>query len=280
MRSILLRFVTAAACLLPAVFAQADFFDSDGSPEVVIDGLNVAPRVFNNFPGSTLTITNDFPTKATIDDRLAAPGGGANRHDLNLSSDGGTTAHTFDIDDGWTFQACLKLEAGDLSPRKEMGLRVNSSPASGVGDALFIINSDGAIGNPGSGTGEIVAFGGGFPFHSFSNGPPDNYTVGTFIVMGLTYSGDSSSPRTIEYFIDRDPFSAAGFESSGPLVWDNAENGPVDYNLAMYAQWAPFDTEDFITATYCMNCIPEPSTLLLSAIAMIGLAGITRRSKD
>lgn len=109
------------------------------------------------------------------------------------SSDGGLTAHTFNIDDSFTFTTTLTLSDGFNSPRKEAGIRI-SSPI--TGDMLFLVNSD---------AGEIVTFGG--PFHLFgNNGGGNGYTPGTPILLGITETGggDGSGgiPDTIEFFIN------------------------------------------------------------------------------
>ncbi|RMF70729.1 MAG: hypothetical protein D6744_19005 [Planctomycetota bacterium] len=248
--------VLAAAALAPWALAAS------------INGLHESPRVFNDYPGSTLTITNSNsvnPGSVVIDDRNFGTGGFANRHDIELSSDAGASAHTFSIDDPFTISAEVRLDVGSVSPRKEAGLRINSPI---TGDALFLINSD---------AGEIVAFGGGAPFFIFgSNGGGNGYTPGSTILMGMTYTpsggGANGVPGTIEYFIDR----GAGLETSGPLNWANLEGGPVDFNVAMYGQFAPVDNNDFGTASFNnISYIPEPGAALL--LLLPGMALMRRR---
>jgi hypothetical protein len=230
-----------------------------------------APRVFNDFSTSTLDILENYP-QAVIDDRnLTDDGMGgsfANRHDILFSHDDGMTPFQFITDWGFTMSGIFTLEAGASSPRKEAGIRINSSV---TGDALFLVNSD---------AGEIVAFGGGAPFYSFSEGAQPDYTPGTPILMGVTYSGDQSSPRTIEYFIDRTPETPGGVESSGPLEWQNTENGPVDFYVGYYGQISPANANDFlrVTITDMKFCsIPEPGTFVQLFIFGCALIGILRR---
>src|SRR4051812_35551610 len=91
MRKSLLQFAClSAAALLPAAaaFGAATFRSN--------------PRVFNDFPTSTLTFTNPGtnPGTVVIDDRnlVNAGGGGfANRHDALVSLDGGATNASFPI---------------------------------------------------------------------------------------------------------------------------------------------------------------------------------------
>jgi hypothetical protein len=230
-----------------------------------INGLFENPRVFNDFPSSNLSIVTSNsvnPGSASITESNFGMGSGANRHDILLSSDAGASAHTFSIDDGFTLQAEVMLDAGSVSPRKEAGLRVNSTT---TGDALFIVNSD---------AGEIVAFGGGAPFFIFGSGGT-GYTTGDTILMGIRYTpsggGANGVPGTMEYFIDR----GSGIETSGPLDWANLEGGPVDFNLGMYGQFSPFDDTDFGVATFNnIAYVPEPASLLL---ILGGFAALRRR---
>jgi hypothetical protein len=136
--------------------------------------------VFNDHPGSTLTITpaspiNANPATVTIRDEFTGAFDGANRHDVIASIDGGATAHIHSIDDSFLFPTRLTLTDGFNSPRKEAGIRMNSP----IGDMLFLVNSD---------AGEIVTFGG--PFHFFgNNGVGNGYAPGTSIFLGIAHVG-------------------------------------------------------------------------------------------
>jgi hypothetical protein len=241
-----------------------------------INGLINRPRVFNDHPTSTLTMLNSNsvnPGTASINDVFAAGGAGANRHDVSLSSDAGATAHTFNIGDKFFFKAEVNLTALTNSPRKEAGLRLDSSPASGVGDAQFFINTD---------AGEIVGLGGGGPFHSFGNNAGGNgYTPGTKILMGIKYIGKmGATPATLEYFIDRG--LGAGVESSGPQPYTNLEFGAVDFRASFYAQGGPSTAGDFVNGVFSnimYGVIPEPTTVALGLMGSLGLLGLVRRRR-
>lgn len=216
-----------------------------------IDGLHVRPRVFNDFPTSTLTINSSNsvdPGTVVLDERDfdTGPGGFANRHDILLSSDAGATAQEFSINEPFMLSAHVTLAVGSDAPRKEAGIRV-TSPV--TGDALFLINSD---------AGEIVAFGGGAPFHLFGNhGGGNGYALGSTILMGMSYT--PGSPGQVEYFIDR----GLGIESSGMLPWANLEGGPVSYNVGLYGQFSPANNDDFATVSFDrIATIPEPATVV------------------
>src|SRR6266566_8172630 len=241
-----------------------------------INGYDPIPRVFNDNPGSTLTITpsgpiNVNPATITIRDQFTGAFTGANRHDVIASSDGGATAYIHSIDDSFVFTTTLTLTDGFNSPRKEAGIRINSSPASGVGDMLFLVNSD---------AGEIVTFGG--PFHLFGNNAGGNgYTPGSSILLGVREIGGGDGvggvADTIEFFIDR----GAGVETTGPLAWPNTEGGPVNFQVGVYAQGGANAGGDFVNALFSnttyTTVVPEPGTFALVGMGLFGLLAIRRK---
>jgi hypothetical protein len=236
-----------------------------------VNGYNTSPRVFNDNPGSTLTITpaspiNANPATITIRDEFTGAFGGANRHDVLASIDGGATAYSHSIDDSFTFTTVLTLTDGFNSPRKEAGIRFNSS----IGDMLFLVNSD---------AGEIVTFGG--PFHSFGNNAGGNgYTPGNSILLGVQYLGGGDGvggvASTIELFINR----GAGIETTGPLAWPNTEGGLVDFQVGVYAQGGANADSDFVNALFTdttYTVVPEPGTVALVGLGLLGLLAIRRK---
>jgi hypothetical protein len=247
-----------------------------------INSLVKEPYVFFDRADSTLTMTaSGNPSTATgqadiLDQFPASPTlNGVNRHDVLLSSDSGATAHTFSIDDSYTFSTIVNLSASANSPRKEAGIRINAPV---TGDALFIINTD---------AGEIVTFGGGAPFHLFgSNGGGNGYTPGTNILLGFTMvafgDGAGVGQNGIDYFIDRDPSTpGVGVEHTGILAWSNLEGGPLNYNLGVYLQGGTAsNTAGSMHAVYSnvtFGPVPEPATCVLSLFGCIGFGLIRRR---
>ncbi len=255
-----------------SIFAAIVGLLAANAQSAAIDGYYTNPRVFNDNGTSTLTITPAAPISAnpatiTINDQFTGAFGGANRHDVLASGDGGLTAYNFGIDDSFTFTTRLTLTDGFNAPRKEAGIRINSPI---TGDMLFLVNSD---------AGEIVTFGG--PFHSFgNNGSGNGYTPGTSILLGITQiaggDGIGGIPNTIEFFID----NGAGIITTGPLVWSNLEGGPLNYQLGVYAQGGANASGDFINAVFTdttYTVVPEPGTFTLVGMGFFGLMAFRRK---
>ncbi len=132
----------------------------------------VHPRVYNDYPGATLTTVNNYPSLVSFNEsNVLGLSGFANRNDWCFSSDGGLTDHLFQNNEYWSVSLALTLTGAPISPRKEAGLRLNSSIG---GDGLFILNTDAH---------EIVAFGGPLPFYSFGN----TFNSGDTVLMGMQY---------------------------------------------------------------------------------------------
>ncbi|HMB95722.1 MAG TPA: PEP-CTERM sorting domain-containing protein [Tepidisphaeraceae bacterium] len=235
------------------------------------NGLHTASRVFNNFPSSTLVITNSntIPGSATISDSLFGPGNGANRDDILLSEDNGTTAATLGIDQAFTISTTFTLTDGANSPRKEAGIRI-ISPSQG--DTQFIVDSDAQ---------EIVAFGGGAPFHEFGVGAT-GYIPGTPITLSLTYtpaSGGTSgaNPGSLTYAVD---YPTLGLSNSFTDIYTNLEGGPMGYQVGVYAQTdGVAGPSDFLNANFAISAsLPEPASL--ASLGTLSASLLLRRRRE
>jgi len=221
-----------------------------------VDGVKINERVFNDFPDSTLNVTNNYPALVEFDESNYGAGGFANRHDAILSDDEGATAKIFDTVDAFDVKADVTLTAGSDAPRKEGGLRVNHDGF----DGLFLVNTDAH---------EIVAFGGPLPFFNFADDGL-SYTAGDTINMRMIYR--PGAPGTIEYIVDQ----GSGPVSSGQIPIDNLEGGILNGSqVGFYSQATPNadNADDFLDARFenIMARVPEPSTLLLVVMAIGGM---------
>lgn len=235
-------FIVAAVGALPgSAYAQ---FVMD------VNGLFENPRVFNGFPQSTLTITNDYPDLAIIDEQNLGQEFTffANRHDLLFSSSGGSTRRIFNTDDSFDISVDLTFDATFNTPAKEAGLRVNRNGF----DAQFLVKT--APHPVDGGPNEIVAFGGGFPAYSFSAVEGIGYTPGTPINLRMIYNepdaiDPEAMPGTIEYLVTYEEQSY----TSGLLEFTNLEKGVIpNSQIGVYAQGgaAAANPDDDFRATF------------------------------
>lgn len=247
MRSTIL---TAAAVMTAASGASGQF-----------NGLQVNERVFNDYPGSTLSVTNAYPSSLTINESNFGSGGFANRHMAFLSNDGGASAFDFDYGDGLDLSVTMNLDASPAGGRE-----------AGIMTDLFGFGFFGALGN-----GEIAAFGSFLPFHTFGV----VYTNGTDVDLRMIYTpgaGEGLAPAsTIEYIIDL----GAGPISSGPIAFDNLEGGiptgGFEAKIGVGIQSAGA-AGGFSNVTFSnFVAIPAPAT---GALALVGLTAVARRRRS
>jgi hypothetical protein len=220
-----------------------------------VNGLKVLPYNIHANANSDLTITDTAgqppnpPTPvslplsggAIIDERNYSPLA-LNRHDLQLSSDGGATAAIFDFQhESIDISMDVTLTAGTNAPRKEAGF-VFSAPQ---GAGQFIVNTDAH---------EIVAFGNPLVFHRFDT-PTYQYQSGDLINLRLIYNapprdmgGTIIGDGTVEY---RVRLNGGEEKTSGPLTITNLESGFfTGTRVAAYAQGTPANANDFMTARF------------------------------
>jgi len=203
-----------------------------GDPAVNSDIVH--PRVFNDYPWATLNTVNNYPSLVSFSESgVVGPSGFANRDDWNFSSDGGLTDHLFNNNEYWSISALVTLTGNPTTPRKEAGLRLDSSVG---GDGLFILDTDAH---------EIVAFGGPFPFYSFGN----TFNSGDSVLMGITYENIGGTNGIV--------YSANGVDSPF-LPMSNLEQGVIDGStLGGYFQIA--------------GLVPEPSAFALLGLGSVAL---------
>ncbi len=234
-----------------------------------INSVRVQTRVFNDYPGSSLTVlpSGGSPGLGFVGFEEtsygAAPGvaGFANRHAAWLSADGGASDFLLSRNEGFDISMSIMLDAGTIAPdrtnRKEAGF-LFLGPA---GDGVFII----------AGEGESAAFAGGLPFHGFGGSA---YSAGTMTTMRMIYRPDDDpnpfdgDASTMEYIL--------GGVSSGPKNFDNLENGiPDGTKLGAYVQSNPDEANpgDFVLAEFrSISIVPEPASLVLLALGALGIA--------
>lgn len=224
------------------------------------NGLMVNERVFNDYPGSTLVVDNMYPASLTISESNFGSGGFANRHMAFASEDGGTSAASFDYEDGFDFAVTMNLDANPIDGRE-----------AGIMTDLFGFGFFGALPS-----GEIAAFGSFLPFHTFGN----VYVSGTDVDLRMIYrpgAGQGLMPvSTIEYIID----TGSGPVSSGEIDFTNTEGGiPSGFNakigVGIQSQGAPGGTVDVAFTDF--NFVPAPGTGVLAAC---GLFAASRRRRS
>ena len=217
------------------------------------NGLQVNERVFNDFPGSTLSVVNMYPSSLTISESNFGAGNFANRHMAYASEDAGATAAAFDYEDGFDFCVTMNLNASPVDGRE-----------AGIMTDLFGFGFFGALPN-----GEIAAFGSFLPFYTFGN----VYTNGTDVDLRMIYTpgaGEGVAPAsTIEYIID----TGSGPISSGAIEFTNTELGiPSGFGakigVGIQSQGNPGGSVD-VAFTDFKFVVPAPATGVLAACGLI-----------
>lgn len=198
------HFFIAAAAL--ALAAQAAFATGGPNP----NSLVVIPRIFNDCPTSTLTVTNNYPSSLNITDSNLSCGGFANLHVWRLSEDGVNEA--------------LFANASYFHFKFRLWTSGTAQGEAGLAIAPWWSEADGKF-NCRTTDGEIACFGGRLPFYNFTANHGINYVKGTVIDLEVNYLANGLSaadPATIEYRVHY----AGSTYSSGVLSFD--EGNPTE----------------------------------------------------
>jgi hypothetical protein len=177
--------------LFASVAASADPLTCPGGTPSP-NGANIAERVFNDCPVTTLSTTNAYPGVIIFNETGYVCFGGTNLHTWSFSTDGGASKAQFENCSAYRF--CADVSLSGTTPNSEAGLRVSPwwSPDA---DGKFMINAA---------SGEIACFGGRLPFYTFTGAYGITYTRGTTVHMEIEYQPNGLSsfhPATIVYKI-------------------------------------------------------------------------------
>lgn len=243
------------------------------------NGVMFNNRVWNDFPGSTLTPVNTWPTAVGWNEQFAVGevGNFANKHLAYLSTDGGTSAHQHHVAQGFTLSFTVNISAPNALPRKEGALQIeNPRPALGFTDeGHMLVASDG----------EVAIFGGAMPF--FSSNVPGSWGSGSSGSSGGWYTLGQTAQVSFTYYApgDVDPTLGAyritfndpvtGMHDSGLKIWGVESDGTAGFNtgtkIAFQAQNTrnPLiaDSSDVIYGN--VSVVPAPG-----ALALLGLGGL------
>lgn len=235
-----------------------------------INSIVFNTRVFNDDPGSTLSVSDNYGAGTAVINETNITGGNfANLHNWKLSVDNIDPAQ-FQNGDSFAFSFDMMVSGAGQG---ESGLHVSPWWSPDVDGRINVRTTDG----------EIAAFGGRLPFYSFTANHGISYTKGEVISLGVIYQANSLSmadPATIQYFV-----SLGGNDyTSGPLAFDQG-NPAEDPPHGLWGMLSPTEVgafqQTFInegaslrTDWSNISFVPEPATL---ALVLLGGVAVLRR---
>jgi hypothetical protein len=235
----------------------------------VIDSAVLNLRLYNDFPNSTLTTSNLYPTSITMQDENLVTPGWANRHNFRLSDNGGIGAAVFMNEDGFEFSSDVTI-SGDLGV--EGGLNVSPWYSQNF-DGVFMLRTD---------DGEISCWGGRLPYYNFTADQGLTYTAGQTVRLGVVYEPNGlteTDPGTIQYFYT----DAGGTTYNSPVLsFDQGNPNEPEYGFygilhgAQVGGWFMPKGNDQTTNMARiefgnMTFVPEPASLMLLGVALLVL---------
>jgi len=244
----------AAIALLAAV----------GSANAAVQDINSvqqANRIFDDFTTSSLTVTDNYAASYRIEEsNFSDDGQGgnfANKHGAFFSEDSGATR--FDFDYGDSFNAKLTYVDNSSGIDVEAGFLTD----------LFGFGFFGGLPN-----GEVAAFGGTLPFHSFGN----IYTPGDTVDLSMNYiagTAEGFDPSVIIYGVQ---INGGGWTSSGAIPFTNGEMGWPSAFTQYIGFGAQFNNPIGGSADVTFsNIMITPAPGAAALMGALGLVGLRRR---
>jgi len=271
--------ITTTSLLGAIVFAVAS------AQATGANGAVVHPYVFADFPNSGFTSSVNWPTVTFDDPNVNASGQGtgsggfANRHLWYTSNDGGATDYmTSGANDFFNMTFDINMTATNTSSRKEAGFFIHTGSGTNL-DSQFIITS-----NSGN-AGEVAAFGGAFPFWSFTGASGVRYVEGTTVTMGVKYFQDTTDVGHTYHMQYTYKDASGTYTSASQRLGNNFDvtGLPTGTMLGGYLQ-IPKDPNNpsaangahVVWSNIKVAAVPEPATM---AALGLGVAALIRRKR-
>jgi PEP-CTERM motif len=249
-----------------------------------IDSAVVMPRVFNDIPGATLVVNNNYANGISLTEgKVSAPTGFANR-DVWYLSNNGTTPYQFQAGDYFNASFTVTLTQNNPNNKDMEAGWLFSNPSGGFGGDLQ------SIVNPANGT--VAQFGGPsyYPFSPAAGGYPKfpgapsvpNYGAGDTYTMGLNYVVDPNTGMpAFQYSVNGVYAQSSAGDTYFDLGPGQSIGGTGDF-LGGYFQIAndPANPDQSGMALFghvSITAVPEPGTFALVGFGLLALV-LRRRS--